>query len=56
MKESKTTITINAEGKELELKIDCDTDIEGWIETFKTILIFMTFSADWTEKIFNDEF
>ena len=52
-----TPIKITIEGgfkenNKLELTISPDSTIEDWIDTFKTILIHQTFSADTVRDVF----
>ena len=52
-----TPIKITVEGgfnpsSKLELTISADSTIEDWVDTFKTILIHQTFSADTVKELF----
>ena len=54
-----TPIKITVEGgfnpsSKLELTISADSNIEDWVDTFKTILIHQTFSVDAIKELFED--
>jgi len=48
-------ISIDNNGEKLQLELPQDTDINGWVNTFKVILKWLTFADNTIEEMFGKE-
>jgi hypothetical protein len=56
-KDDKITITVEGyrPNDSLQLTMNWDADLDDWINTFRTILIYQTFSEDSIKELFEDQ-
>ena len=49
------TISVESEEKKLQLTINRDSNLDDWVQVFKTILLHQTFSEDTIKDLFDQD-
>jgi len=55
MENKPTKIIVEYDDKKLELTTHCDSDIDDWINIFKTIMTWLTFVPESIEDMFRED-